>query len=390
MRLIPCTIYSAFLWQCGGIVGDQPVYLGGEPAPPQPVETTKPRTDWSASAATLALIAVNTLVFLVMVVRGVSFFSPSAGSVLAWGADYGPYTLGGQWWRMFASMFLHFGIIHLFMNMLVLANIGMFMESVSGRVSYLILYIVAGLGGGAASLFWHPTTVSAGASGAIFGLYGGLLGFLVRHRNVINPDVLKSLRKGALTFVGYNILFGLVPGIDMAAHVGGLVTGFLLGLFLLVPRVPGRTDEKSSRHVRNIGALVVGAALLVLPLRMLPKPGDFLGVLGRMEVTEDTSLKLYNDSLKKWKSHQLSDEQFAGLIEKQILPRWRADRDAVAKLQQLPANQRQLATRIVKYMNTRDEAWTLLAQGVRENDQAKLNRSFAKNTEADQLAEGGK
>lgn len=321
-----------------------------------------------------------------MVIRGVSFFSPTATSVLNWGADYGPYTLGGQWWRMFASMFLHFGIIHLFMNMLVLANIGMFMESLSGRVSYLILYVVAGLGGGTASLFWHPTTVSAGASGAIFGLYGGLLGFLVRHRNVLNPDVLKSLRKGALTFVGYNILFGLTPGIDMAAHMGGLVTGFLLGLFLVVPRISGRTNEKAPRSLQNLIALVIGVALVALPLFALPKPGDFQGEFNRMDATEDASLKLYNDSLEKWKVHKLTDQQFADLISQQILPKWSAERDALGKLQHLPTTEARLTAKLVKYMNTREEEWNLLAEGLRESDQSKQTQSFAKNREADQLA----
>ena len=80
-------------------MGDQPTYLSGEPVPPQPVEPAKPKTDWSAYAVTFTLIAVNTLIFLMMVVRGVSFFSPTAASVLGWGADYGPYTLGGQWSR---------------------------------------------------------------------------------------------------------------------------------------------------------------------------------------------------------------------------------------------------------------------------------------------------
>ena len=370
---------------------DQPTYNGGEPISPQVKDdTAKAKIDWSGAAATLTLIAINALVFLVMVTRGVSFLSPTAASVLAWGADYGPYTLGGQWWRMFASMFLHFGIIHLFFNMAVLANIGMFMESLSGRVSYLILYIVAGLGGDAASLVWHPTTVSAGASGAIFGLYGGLLGFLVRHRNVIAPEALKSLRKGALTFVGYNVIFGLAPGIDMAAHLGGLVTGFFLGLFLVVPRVPGGPGEKSPRQIQDAIALAIGVALLVVPLRALPKPDDIIGELNRMEVTESISLKVYNDSLGKWKAHKLSDQQFADVLDKQLLPDWRAERDAVAKLQRLPADQRKLVESIVKYMTTREEGWTLLAEGLREDDRTKLDRSLRKDREADQLLSGGK
>jgi membrane associated rhomboid family serine protease len=367
-------------------VDDQFTQGSGEPVSLAPAEPTKTKIDWSASAVTFALIAVNVLVFLVMVLRGVSFLSPTTSSVLAWGADYGPYTLGGQWWRMFTSMFIHFGIIHIFMNMFVLLSIGMFMESLSGRVSYLILYVVAGLGGGVASLAWHPTTVSAGASGAVFGLYGGLLGFLVRHRDVINPEVLKSLRKGALTFVGYNIIFGLLPGIDMAAHVGGLVTGFLLGLFLVVPYISTRSQEKPKRHIQNAIALVIGIALVLVPLRALPKPGDFIGELNRMDATEDASLKLYNDSLEKWKAHSLSNQQFADLISQQLLPKWRTERDALTQLQHLSASEARLAAKLVKYMNTREEAWTALAEGLRDDDQTKLNQSFAKNREADQLA----
>lgn len=362
---------------------DQPTYGAGEPfsPPPPTADAAKANFDWSASAATLALIGANTLIFLIMVIRGVSFFSPSAESVLAWGADYGPYTLNGQWWRMFASMFLHFGIIHLAFNMLVLANIGMFMESLSGRVSYLILYIVAGLGGGTASLFWHPTTVSAGASGAIFGLYGGLLGFLLRHRSVIRPEALASLRKGALTFVGYNIIFGLAPGIDMAAHVGGLFAGFLLGLFL----VPVPSPQRQPHHMQKAVALVIGVMLVVLPLTALPRPGDIVGEAARLRSIQKASLKLYTDSLEQWRTRKLSDQRFADLLDSQILPKWRAERDAVMKLQQLPSDQRRAIVSLTKYMNTRDEAWTLLVEGLREGDTSKLNRAFAKNQEADQL-----
>src|SRR5215472_8722562 len=200
--------------------------------PLTPAGARPPLKDW-LRCATIVLIALNILMFLIMVLQGVSVFEPTAESVLKWGADYGPLTLHGQWWRMVVSTFLHFGLIHLLFNMFVLFNIGLFMESLAGRVSFVVLYLVCGLGGSAASLVWHPSIVSAGASGAIFGLYGALLGFLVRHRGSIPGESLASLRKGALTFIGYNLLYGLRPGVDMAAHVGGLVTGFVLGLSLI-------------------------------------------------------------------------------------------------------------------------------------------------------------
>ncbi len=107
---------------------------------------------WTSSSVTVTIVALNALVYILMLARGLSWIQPSAYDLLACGADYGPRTLDGQWWRMFVSLFLHYGIIHLAFNMWVLANIGPFIESLSGRASFLILYIVAGLGGGAASL----------------------------------------------------------------------------------------------------------------------------------------------------------------------------------------------------------------------------------------------
>ena len=360
----------------------QDPYAAEPSAPTQADGTAKTQIDWSRGTATIVLIALNVLIFLAMGVRGVPLISPSAQNLLPWGADYGPYTLGGQWWRLFASMFLHFGIIHIAFNMLVLANIGLFMESLSGRFTYLVLYFVAGLGADAASLFWHPTIVSAGASGAIFGLYGGLLGFLLSHRKAIPAESLKSLSKGALTFVGYNILFGLRPGVDMAAHLGGLLTGFVLGLFL----VPAPSPQKTPRYAQTVIALAIGVALVLWPLRSFPKPGDIIGEFNRLTDTDDKSIALLNSSTDKWKARQLSDQQYADVIEQQILPKWKAERDAIAKLQNLPANQANFTASLLKYMDTREESWLLLVDGARTGDVEKIKLSMQKTREAEQLA----
>jgi rhomboid protease GluP len=116
------------------------------------------------------------------------------GSLIAWGANYGPDTItNGQWWRLLTSMFLHIGIVHLAFNMIVLLQIGPFVERLVGNVGFLIVYFVSGFAGNVTSLVWNPYTVSAGASGAIFGLYGLLLGFLLMsRRDSIPTDVLAA------------------------------------------------------------------------------------------------------------------------------------------------------------------------------------------------------
>lgn len=207
--------------------------------------TTKPllrqsdvRRAPSPYVITYALIAINVLVFVAMVASGVSFTQPTPLDVLNWGADYGPLTVGAhQWWRLLTSCFLHFGIIHIGFNMYVLYQIGPFIETAFGRVRYLLIYFFAGLGGSVVSVWVHPMAVGAGASGAIFGLYGAVFGFLLRNRRSLDPEATKRIAKSAGIFVLYNVVYGSITRTtDLSAHFGGLVTGFVVGMLLVRPR----------------------------------------------------------------------------------------------------------------------------------------------------------
>jgi len=195
---------------------------------------------------TYALIAINTLVFLAMVATGVSFTEPSPLDVVNWGGDFGPLTIGAhQYWRLFTSIFLHFGIVHIGFNMYVLYQIGPFIEAVFRRARYLIIYVCAGLGGSLVSIFVHPASVGAGASGAIFGLYGAVFGFLLIKRHTLNPLVTKSIGRSAGIFVLYNVVYGTISRTtDLSAHFGGLITGFVVGMLLIPPSptAPAQAD----------------------------------------------------------------------------------------------------------------------------------------------------
>jgi len=187
---------------------------------------------------TIALIAINVLVFLAMVASGVSFTHPTTFDVFKWGGDFGPATVGQhQYWRLLTSCFLHFGIIHIGMNMYVLYLIGPFIETVFGRIRYLLIYFIAGLAGSIVSVSVHPMAVGAGASGAIFGLYGAVFGFLLIRRRTLNPAAISSISKSAGIFVLYNVVYGSVSGTtDLSAHLGGLLAGFLAGMLLVRPQ----------------------------------------------------------------------------------------------------------------------------------------------------------
>jgi rhomboid protease GluP len=313
-----------------------------------------------------------------------SLLDPSPENLIKWGGDWGPRTLNGQWWRLFTSMFVHIGVIHLLFNMYVLANIGFFMEAVLGTSPYLILYLVSGLGSGAASLWSHPNTVSAGASGAIFGLYGGLLAFLLLNRNFISPQALGSLAKGAVVFIGYNVFFSLTqPEVDLAAHLGGLVAGFLAGLVLVVPVDQIAIAERGRRITL---ATALGVGIVVVTMVALPKSGDLLGAVKRMATVEEATMAKYRAAVDKFKAGNLSSQQFEEVLQKEILPPWRSEREAMSKLNGLPKQQSAIASSLTRYMQVREDSWILLGEGIHNQNLQKIQQANQKAKEAEQMA----
>lgn len=129
---------------------------------------------------TMGIICASVAIYLAMLLTGVHFLKPGVPDLLTWGANLGSATTSGQWWRLFTCTFLHIGLIHLLFNMYVLWDIGRFIERLIGAAGFAAVYLLAGLAGSIASMWWNPFVVSAGASGAIFGLYGCLIGYCWR------------------------------------------------------------------------------------------------------------------------------------------------------------------------------------------------------------------
>jgi len=219
---------------------DSPAVIGprGTIDRPAPSRPTPPPQKPSWLTLSSLLVAVNVIVFLLMVLTGVSPIEPTTGQLLKWGANWGPLSLSTQPWRLLTSNYVHIGIIHIFFNMWCLFNLGALAERIFERWTYVLIYTATGIFASLASLWWHPTVVGAGASGAIFGLAGALLAALYLGKLPIPKQALRSTMKSLLTFAAYNLFFGLRPGVDNSAHLGGLVSGLALGAFL-------------SRHLRE-------------------------------------------------------------------------------------------------------------------------------------------
>jgi rhomboid protease GluP len=220
---------------------------------PPPVQKSRP------FFLTQVIVGINVLVFVAMVLSGVSPMAPTVGQLVTWGANFAPLSLGAQPWRMLISNYVHIGIIHIFFNMWCLWNLGRLAERIFDRWTYLLVYTASGIAGSLASLWWHPLGIGAGASGAIFGLAGGLIAVLYLGNLPIAKEALKPTLKSLISFAAYNLFFGLVPGIDNAAHLGGLAAGLGLGAVLA-----GSVTQPPEIRARRRNYALVGTTLLIL------------------------------------------------------------------------------------------------------------------------------
>jgi rhomboid protease GluP len=329
---------------------------------------------------TPALVGVNLLVFILMTASGVSMFDPTIPDLLRWGADFGPMTITGEWWRLLTSTFLHIGLIHILLNMWVLAEAGPLVERMIGNVGFLLLYLVAGLTGSLASLCWNPMLVSAGASGAIFGIYGGLLALLLRRHDSIPLEALAKLRNSGLGFLFYNLLYGMMlPNVDMAAHIGGLVGGFLGGIVLSQPFTP---EALAHRRIRNLRLGGLGVFLIIGGLAVVyARHADLATAsieLDRFEAMENNALGAFSAAVAKVQRQELSNRDFADLLERDVLPEWRAAQARLSAAKSLPTDLQRYVRSVLEYMQLRQEAWELMAMAVREGDIQKQQQANAK------------
>jgi membrane associated rhomboid family serine protease len=223
----------------------------GEDSPIQRVEPAPwLRQQSSSMAVTQAIFGINVAVFVAMTLAGVSLTAPTTGELWHWGANFGPLTIGGQWWRLLTCVFLHIGIIHIAFNMWCLWGLGRIAESVYGHWTFGTVYLITGAAASVTSLAWNPGGTSAGASGAIFGIAGALIASFYLGEFSLPKAAVSGLLRSVLMFAGYNLVFGAMSGrTDNAAHVGGLVSGLILGA--LIAKVAPQHDDA----VRRVGVL---------------------------------------------------------------------------------------------------------------------------------------
>jgi rhomboid protease GluP len=195
------------------------------------MEEKNKTTALPAGTVTILLIAVNVIVFFVLELLG---DTEDSEFMLQHGASYPPSIAGdGEYWRLFTAAFLHFGFAHLLNNMVILGCAGHFLEDALGHGKYLFLYLVSAVASSLLSFLQMYRSgdyaVSAGASGAIFAVIGGLLWVVIRHKG--SYETLTT--RGLLFMIAICLYYGIsTAGVDNWSHLGGLVTGFVLSVIL--------------------------------------------------------------------------------------------------------------------------------------------------------------
>lgn len=322
---------------------------------------------------TPTLVAINVIVFVAMGLSGVSWIQPDAEQLIPWGADWAPLTTHGQWWRLLTSGFLHFGLLHIALNMWALLSVGMVAERLFGRRFYAGIYLFGILMSALAATCWDPEAVEAGASGAIFAVYGAFLAYLKLNSSSFPKDQAKKLIKSTLVFVGYNVFYGLAtPGISNAAHLGGLASGLVMGAILARPLVPVLRDAQF--RPRLVKGLVVGVISLAAAFVLVPRyHGDaaanmeFQTALNAFVAKEDSSLSRYNALVDESHAGKIKDAAFAEGIEREVIPAWA---EMVARLSAIKMGDssrlKPLYDKMSRYCQLRLDALTALHQSLQD------------------------
>lgn len=267
---------------------------------------------------TYVLVAANVVVYLVNVASGIDFLAPSAEKLVGWGAEYGPRTLNGEWWRMLSSAFLHAGLVHVAVNMYALWVVGPLAERLLGHSGFAVLYTLTAITGAIASLWWNPSVIGVGASGAVCGVIGGLLGIAISRNATIPGRFLAALRRSVTNVLLINLVIGIAfPFIDNAAHLGGFAGGTLLGYLLSRPIEPGRRHNLTIRDV--VVFVVLGGVSTLLFLGLPEPPSDFVAMHAEFIAKEERVVERANELEGELRDGVISREDF--------VRRWRSDVD---------------------------------------------------------------
>jgi rhomboid protease GluP len=314
------------------------------------------RTPWPI--VTLAIAAAQLLVFVMMLIR------PGGGtaeeSLLAWGASFGPRTTNGEWWRLAASLFVQPGFFAFVVTMLGFVQIALIVERLVGHFAFATVYAAAGVLGGVVNLAREPVEIHAGASAAVFGVYGLLAaavaqGLAQRSEVSIPLKALRVVAPGAAVFLVY---FTLVDDIG-AANLTGLGIGVIYGIVLTLQLARGKPS------IRKVAATCAATAIVVLgSAALLRGVTDVRPELERLIATEERTATIYEKAVNQFRIGAMSAKTLAQIIDRSIVPELRAARARLQAITGVPAQHQAIVSSAEEYLRLRDESWRIRSEAL--------------------------
>jgi len=256
------------------------------------------------------LLNINILVFILMVFNGINIFHPNVLLLQKWGANLRPLTLEGEWWRLLTSCFLHASIFHLIGNMSALIYIGLLLEPLLGRLRFISAYLLTGIIASLTSLCLHNMITSSGASGAIMGMYGVFLALLTT--KLIELEKRNLLLLSTAVFLCINLIVGMTGRIDNAAHIGGLISGIIIGYSF----IPGfKMPDTINLKLLPIGIMtLLVLSISFVEIKYLPSNYDIYKRLTQKRLSNQTSVS----EVSKLPLSNLKDKSLNELLKRGI------------------------------------------------------------------------
>jgi membrane associated rhomboid family serine protease len=347
-----------------------------------------------------ALAALSVMVFVRMLFGAGALTDPA--TLVSWGANFGPLTTNGEWWRLLTSMFVHTGFLRMALETAVLAQLGMLLERLVGRSTLAAVFVAAGVLAGLLNLSAYPMGVTAGTSGAIFGLYGLLLASIVRslraRRAVNEPQVQAEVQTEmqdevqveqepaevteqtpAVLVVPVTALIWLVPaaalfllsewlnaGFAFKADMAGFGVGIVAGL-VLTGGIAHQTPELR-RVLATVGVTCIALVACAVPLRGI---ADVRPEISRIIALEDRTAGVYQEALARVNKGAMTADALAQLIDRTIVPELEAADAHLMSIRGVPPEHRPLVAEADEYLRLRTTSWRLHAESWRNKVRAR-------------------
>jgi len=273
---------------------------------------------------TFLLIGVNIVVYAIMVLKGVDFLDPEATDIIKWGGSLKYNVTGGEWWRLVTSTFVHVGILPLLVNMFGLYWIGLMVESILGNLKFLIAYLSIAVIAGLVSLLWMQEGITAGASGAVFGMYGVLIAFgTTRYINKRFPIVWVIC---IAAYALFNIYMSRQETNDNALNIGGLLAGIFVGYLFYFFHFKRNLARAGGTRI-SIEVLLITALLVFLYMRQYGKD-DTLRFEKEVMQLNQIELKAMTQ-MQQLQSK--TNEEAARVLRYSALPQWKHFQKEITK-----------------------------------------------------------